>query len=53
VGERGERGLLIGPVDKLLDDLQERRERFGFSYISAFGSAMQDLAPIVARLSGT
>jgi hypothetical protein len=32
---------------------QERRERFGFSYISAFGCAMQNLAPIVARLSGT
>jgi probable F420-dependent oxidoreductase len=44
--------LLIGPVSKLVEDLLERRERYGLSYVSAFGSTMEDLAPVVARLSG-
>jgi hypothetical protein len=35
-----------------VDDLQERRERFGLSYIAVFDTALEDLAPVVARLRG-
>ena len=33
--------------------LQERREQFGFSYVTVPQRNMDDFAPVVARLSGT
>jgi len=37
--------VLIGTVDKLIEDLHARRERWGISYYVIF-------APVVARLAG-
>lgn len=44
---------LVGPVDKLIDDLQERRERWGFSYVIVGQNDIEAFAPVVAALSGT
>lgn len=45
--------VLMGSVDAICDRLVERRERFGFSYITFFSDAMDAVAPVVARLAGT
>ncbi|MEZ4864193.1 MAG: TIGR03621 family F420-dependent LLM class oxidoreductase [Caldilineaceae bacterium] len=42
---------LIGTVDEIVEQLIERRARFGFSYIVLM-QGMVDFAPIVARLAG-
>jgi probable F420-dependent oxidoreductase len=44
---------LVGPVEKLIDELQERRERWGFSYIVGGQNDIEPLAPVVAALTGT
>jgi alkanesulfonate monooxygenase SsuD/methylene tetrahydromethanopterin reductase-like flavin-dependent oxidoreductase (luciferase family) len=44
--------LLYGSVEQCVEALQDRRERFGISYVNLTGS-LDDLAPIVAKLSGT
>lgn len=44
--------VLIGSVDEMVERLQERRERFGFSYIVVTDPKLDDLAPVVARLAG-
>ena len=44
--------LLYGTVGQCVEALQERRERFGISYVNLTGS-LDDLAPIVTKLSGT
>lgn len=44
---------LVGTVDQLVDDLVERRERFGINVIGLPLDAMDQLAPVVARLAGT
>lgn len=43
--------VLIGSVEECVDVLIERRERFGFSYLS-LGPDIEAVAPIVARLAG-
>ncbi len=43
---------LIGSVDQIVEDLQIRRERLGFSYITIPASVIDDFAPIVSRLAG-
>lgn len=43
--------VLIGDVEKCIDLLQERRERFGLSYLN-LGRNVEAVAPIVARLKG-
>lgn len=43
---------LIGTEDQIVELLQERRERFGISYITVLDSAIDTMAPIVARLAG-
>jgi probable F420-dependent oxidoreductase len=46
--------LLFGTVDQIVEQLQERRERYGISYLTFYGEHHLDIcAPIVARLSGT
>jgi probable F420-dependent oxidoreductase len=45
--------FLIGTVDQLVDDLRERRERFGISYVILPGEVADSLAPVVERLTGT
>jgi len=43
---------LVGPPSKLIEDLQARRERWGFSYVIVGGENVDDFAPVVAALSG-
>ena len=44
---------LIGTADQLADDLVERRERWGFSYVIVGADDVEPFAPVVAALSGT
>lgn len=44
---------LVGPADKLIDDLQARRERWGFSYVIVGQEDIEPFAPVVAALAGT
>jgi probable F420-dependent oxidoreductase len=45
--------FLIGSVDEIVDVLQRRRERYGFSFVILPGEAAESFAPVVERLSGT
>lgn len=45
--------ILIGSVDSMVEDLQQRREEFGLSYIVVLDTNMEKLAPVVTRLAGT
>jgi hypothetical protein len=44
---------LVGPVDAICDQLRERREMYGISYITFGSSVIDAVAPIVERLAGT
>jgi alkanesulfonate monooxygenase SsuD/methylene tetrahydromethanopterin reductase-like flavin-dependent oxidoreductase (luciferase family) len=44
---------LVGSVDAIVERLQQQRQELGLSYRIIGGAAMDDFAPIVARLSGT
>jgi probable F420-dependent oxidoreductase len=44
--------LLLGSAGEIADDLRERRERWGFSYITVQADAMEAMAPVVAELTG-
>lgn len=44
---------LVGTVDEICDQLVERRERWGISYIGLSQDALDAFTPIVARLTGT
>ena len=43
---------LIGSVGECADRLQERRDRWGYSYTVVPGDKAHDFAPLVARLAG-
>ena len=43
---------LIGTVDQIVEDLEERRRRYGISYMTVNESFMETLAPVIERLSG-
>jgi probable F420-dependent oxidoreductase len=43
---------LVGTVDWMIDELQRRREEWGFSYIAVEGSNVEAFAPVVSRLAG-
>ena len=45
--------VLVGSIDQIAETLQERRERYGFSYIAISGDGFEPLAPLVAKLAGT
>jgi probable F420-dependent oxidoreductase len=45
--------FLVGNVDAIVEQLQERRERLGISYVMIFERVMDAFAPVVARLAGT
>jgi alkanesulfonate monooxygenase SsuD/methylene tetrahydromethanopterin reductase-like flavin-dependent oxidoreductase (luciferase family) len=45
--------VFIGSVDQIVEEMQARRERYGFSYYVLFDHAIEKVAPIVGRLSGT
>jgi probable F420-dependent oxidoreductase len=44
--------VLIGSIDEMAATLEERRERWGFSYISFQGDVVDTVAPLVAKLAG-
>jgi len=49
--------VLAGPIGQIVDTIQQRRERYGFSYV-VFSSGFdpdcwRTMAPVVARLAGT
>jgi probable F420-dependent oxidoreductase len=43
----------VGTVDQICEDLERRRDRWDMSYLTVQEGAMEDIAPIVAKLSGT
>jgi hypothetical protein len=43
---------LVGTPEQICEDVQERRARYGISYISVFEENMEAFAPVVARLAG-
>lgn len=45
--------FLLGPTEHLIEVLQDRRERWGISYVVVFDRSVDDFAPVVARLAGT
>lgn len=44
---------LAGSVEQICDDLMQRRERWGISYITWSDDALDSFAPVVDRLAGT
>jgi probable F420-dependent oxidoreductase len=44
--------FLLGSVEAIVEQLQERRERLGISYVMVFDRVMDAFAPVVARLAG-
>jgi hypothetical protein len=44
---------LIGTIDQIVEDLQERRERYGISYLTMYADQIDAFSPVVARLAGT
>lgn len=44
---------MVGTEDEIIETLQRRRDRWGFSYHVVQDQGAIDLAPIVAKLSGT
>lgn len=42
--------LLIGTIDEIADQLRERRERYGFSFITVHEPFMRAFAPVIGRL---
>ena len=45
--------VLIGNPDEMVATLQERRDRWGFSYVTFSADAVDTVAPLVKRLAGT
>ena len=45
--------FLIGTVDQIAEDIRERRERYGISYVIVPGEVGDAFAPVVERLTGT
>jgi probable F420-dependent oxidoreductase len=44
--------VLLGTVEEIVETLQERRERFGFSYVVILEPVIEAFAPVVERLAG-
>jgi probable F420-dependent oxidoreductase len=44
---------LVGTIDDMIETLRERRELFGFSYLTFPAAQAEELAPVVAALAGT
>ncbi len=45
--------IFIGSVEQISEQMDERRERYGFSYYIVSDADMETFAPIVARLAGS
>lgn len=42
---------LVGTVDQVVDEVQQWRDRWGFSYISINADVMEDFAPVIEQLA--
>jgi hypothetical protein len=45
--------MLVGSVESICDQLVERRETYGISYVTFAARVVDAVAPIVERLAGT
>ena len=45
--------MLIGTAEQMIEDLHQRRERYGISYFIVLEGDREKIAPVVARLAGT
>ena len=52
-GPRRRPHALVGTVDQICDQLVERRERWGISYLGLSEDQLEPFAPVIARLAGT
>ena len=43
----------VGSVDEVVDELQRRREEYGFSYVTVGDAHLDAFLPVVERLAGT
>ena len=43
----------VGTESQIVEELQERRERFGFSYVVFAGGSHEAMLPVVGKLAGT
>ena len=43
---------LVGPPNKIIEELQQRRQRWGFSYVIVGQNDVEPFAPVVAALTG-
>lgn len=44
---------LAGTVNQVIEQLEQRRERWGISYIGISADSLDDMAPVIARLAGS
>ncbi len=44
---------LVGTMEQIVEDLQERRERYGISYVVVQEGGLDAMAPVIDRLAGT
>jgi len=44
--------FLVGAVEQIVEELHARRERYGVSYITVHGDAVDAFSPVVANLAG-
>ncbi len=42
--------LLIGTIDEIAEQVRERRQRYGFSFITVHEPFMRDFAPVIERV---
>ena len=49
----GSPAALLGDPHSMIDDLRQRRESLGFSYVTIGADEMDQFAPVVAELAGT
>jgi probable F420-dependent oxidoreductase len=52
-GMLGSPHFLVGSIDGIVEELERRREEYGFSYIIFSRGTHEAMAPVVARLAGT
>ena len=44
--------IFIGTVDRIVDEMRQRRERYGISYYVVGDRSLETITPVVARLTG-
>ena len=44
--------ILVGRIEEMIDRLEQRRSRWGYSYFVVQQQSIDDFAPVVARLTG-